>query len=126
MNPMREGIARAARGRQQVAEDGSCSQEFCFDPDFVGFSGHFPGYPILPGVVQLLLAQCLVEAAVGRGLELQEVSNAKFLEQLAPGGLIRVSCTSKGPERAGWWAARLEIEGRLAASFQLLLAAKED
>ena len=121
MNQMREGITRAARGRLETTGDGGFRQEFRFPAAFVGFGGHFPGYPILPGVVQLLLAQWLVEAAQGRTLALREVGNAKFLEQLVPDCDISVSCRLRGEEQTGWWSARLEVAGRLAASFQLLL-----
>jgi 3-hydroxyacyl-[acyl-carrier-protein] dehydratase len=121
MNPMRDGIARAALGTTQAAVDGELGQRFRFPADFVGFAGHFPDFPILPGVVQLLLAQWLIETGTGQGRVLREVANAKFLEQLLPGGEIAVHCRPRGAADAGWWAVRIEVDGRPAATFQLRL-----
>jgi 3-hydroxyacyl-[acyl-carrier-protein] dehydratase len=123
MNPMRDGIARAALGTAQPAVDGELGQRFRFPDDFVGFAGHFPGFPILPGVVQLLLAQWMIETGTGQGRVLREVANAKFLEQLPPGAEIAVHCRPRGDADAGWWAVRIEIDGSPAATFQLRLEA---
>lgn len=50
--------------------------------DHPAFAGHFPGHPILPGVV--LLAE--VMAAVGSGPgERWSIASAKFLSPVAPG-----------------------------------------
>lgn len=118
MSELRDGIARAACGPPAVDSDGSLCQRFLFAPDFRGFAGHFPGYPLIPGVVQLLVAQTLVESGIGRRLVLGEVVGAKFFEQLLPGREIVVQCRARDEGRQAW-NARLEIEGRLAASFQL-------
>ncbi|WP_136795683.1 beta-hydroxyacyl-ACP dehydratase [Desulfosediminicola ganghwensis] len=34
---------------------------FCFERDFSGFKGHFPGMPILPAMVQIAAVRCLAE-----------------------------------------------------------------
>jgi len=118
MSELRNGIARAACGPPEIGADGSLCRRFNFAPDFQGFAGHFPGYPLLPGVVQLLIAQTLVESALGTRPVLKEVVGAKFLEQLLPGREIVVKCQARDASRLAW-NARLEVEGRLAASFQL-------
>ncbi|GAB6081714.1 hypothetical protein JCM30471_06280 [Desulfuromonas carbonis] len=118
MSELRNGIARAVCGPLETGADGSLCQRFKFEHDFQGFAGHFPGYPLLPGVVQLLIAQTLVETALGRRQVLAEVVGAKFLEQLLPGREIVVQCRTRDADRQAW-NARLEVEGRLAASFQL-------
>ena len=118
MSDLRNGIARARCGPPEVDSDGSLCQRFIFAADFQGFAGHFPGHPLLPGVVQLLIAQTLVEAAMGSRQLLGEVVGAKFLEQLLPGREIVARCRARDASRLAW-NARLEVEGRLAASFQL-------
>ena len=122
MNPMRDGIARAALGPVERGGDGELSRQFRFPADFVGFAGHFPGFPLLPGIVQLLLAQCVVEDGTGRPQRLGEVNHAKFLEQVPPEATLTVRCRPRGAQADGWWSARLEIGGRTAATFQLQLA----
>jgi len=53
--------------------------------DHPAYEGHFPGQPILPGVVILAEALAAIAHATGTTVESWEVSNAKFLEPVIPG-----------------------------------------
>jgi len=53
--------------------------------DHPAFEGHFPGHPVLPGVVLLAEALAAIEAASGRKPDEWTVSSAKFLVPVAPG-----------------------------------------
>lgn len=48
------------------------------------FRGHFPGSPVLPGVVQLEMVKAVLSKALERPLALKEMSTCKFLEVLNP------------------------------------------
>jgi 3-hydroxyacyl-[acyl-carrier-protein] dehydratase len=65
---------------------------FCFKRGFIGFSGHFPGYPLLPAVIQLLTAQILVERQKGCRIKVTLIEKAKFLSEIRPGDHITVKC----------------------------------
>ncbi len=58
--------------------------------DHPAYAGHFPGRPILPGVV--LLDAALHALAALRGLEAAsgEIKSAKFLSPVSPGEALRV------------------------------------
>lgn len=58
--------------------------------DFFGFVGHFPGYPVLSGAVQLheLVLPCL--AAAGGTVRITAFQDLKFLARIAPGDTIDV------------------------------------
>ena len=58
--------------------------------DHPAFAGHFPGRPILPGV--LLLAE-MMEAlsAAGQANEPMTIGAAKFLAPVGPGALLTIS-----------------------------------
>lgn len=123
MNPLRRAIAAAACGSIAHHEAEQWSQEFVFTPDFLGFSGHFPGYPVVPAVVQVLTAQMVVEAAAGRPLRLTALENAKFLIQLRPEEAITVRCRQKKVTSvATFYEGTLSVAAGLAASFQFALA----
>ena len=117
---MRTAIKEAALAPAQVSEL-AAEQSFCFDQDFIGFSGHFPDYPILPAVLQVLLAQLLAEQVIGLPLAVISLTRAKFTQQLRPGDQIdvRLSCR----EMEGGWhcASELQVSGQRAASFTLKL-----
>ena len=53
--------------------------------DHPAFAGHFPGQPIVPGVVILAEALAAIERATGRSAERWEISQAKFLKPVGPG-----------------------------------------
>ncbi len=55
----------------------------CIAADHAVFAGHFPGRPIVPGVLLLDLAQLEVEAATG--LRHRGLAAAKFLSPAMPG-----------------------------------------
>lgn len=119
---MRKAIQEAALAPAQIT-DMVGVQRFCFDQNFMGFSGHFPGYPILPAVLQVLLAQLLAEKIVGSKLSVVSLTRAKFLQQLRPGDQIEVhlSCREKGDS---WHcSSELQVAGQRAASFTLILGA---
>ncbi len=86
--------------------------------DHPAFAGHFPGQPLLPGV--LLLAQVL-EAALadpalaGRIGAAPRLSNAKFLSPVRPGDRIELSFDAASNARLGF---EVRCGGRVAASGQ--------
>jgi 3-hydroxyacyl-[acyl-carrier-protein] dehydratase len=59
-------------------------------PDHAAFAGHFPGMPIVPGVV--LLDEAL--HAVGNALRIDlsdcRIASAKFLSPVGPGALVEI------------------------------------
>ena len=53
--------------------------------DHPAFAGHFPGTPVLPGVVLLDAVLHATAAATGNALDLCEISSVKFLSPASPG-----------------------------------------
>ena len=70
-------------------------------PDHPAFAGHFPGTPILPGVVLLDSALHAIAAATGIALDTCEISSVKFLSPASPGDelLIQHTVLSSGAIR---------------------------
>ncbi len=62
-------------------------------PDHPAFAGHFPGSPILPGVVLLDTALHAIAAATGNALDLCEISSVKFLSPARPGDELLIQHT---------------------------------
>ena len=121
MNRMREEINRAALAPASVHADGG-EQCYRFAESFLGFAGHFPGYPILPAILQTLLAQLVAEQVIGAPLQFSALQRAKFSRQLRPDEKIDVQV--KCQEKDGQWycAAELKVADEDAASFILVLS----
>ena len=96
---------------------GDVTAVFCFSPDFRGFQGHFPGNPVLPGIVQILMAE--VTAGRGNDPALKEVARCKFLRPVSPGE--RVSVTA-APAGEGQWICDLNTGGERCALMTLIFA----
>lgn len=65
--------------------------------DHAAYAGHFPGRPILPGVVLLDEALHALAASQGREAATGQIRAAKFLSPVAPGEALRVDYAETGP-----------------------------
>ncbi|WP_018153049.1 hypothetical protein [Leeia oryzae] len=64
-------------------------QPLCIPEDHPAFAGHFPGQPIVPGVVLLDLAQIAIQQACA--CTLTELAVAKFYRPVRPGEAATLS-----------------------------------
>ena len=67
-----------------------------FDRDARYFEGHFPGFPLLPGVVQLGTAHHFAEQFLRREIALRSVKKMKFTRAVSPGERIRLTLEKSG------------------------------
>ena len=81
--------------------------------DHPAFAGHFPGTPMLPGVVLLDMAMHAIATATGIGLDTCEIGTVKFLSPVRPGDRleIRHSSTAGGAIRFDIVAGVRKIAG---------------
>lgn len=117
---LREAIRKSALGAVREGGD-AAERDHSFPGDFPGFDGHFPGFPILPGVAQIQAALVLAEEWRGVPLRLAAVESAKFLLQIRPGETVTVQVREKRRGDRLFLDARLMRDGELAASFTLTL-----
>jgi 3-hydroxyacyl-[acyl-carrier-protein] dehydratase len=75
------------------------------------FQGHFPGHPVMPGVLiiesmaqtaAVLVVETLGDAAVGRVVYFMSVEGAKFRRPVVPGDQLRIHVT-KERSRGNVW-----------------------
>ncbi|WP_211165953.1 hypothetical protein [Azoarcus sp. TTM-91] len=82
--------------------------------DHPAFAGHFPGRPIVPGVVLLDEAARTLEAALGLGGSCWTLGSAKFLAPVHPG--TPLSLRWQPPSASGAIAFTVEHAGTAVAS----------
>jgi 3-hydroxymyristoyl/3-hydroxydecanoyl-(acyl carrier protein) dehydratase len=83
---------------------------FCFPADAAVFRGHFPGYPILPGIDILAMAQSLCAHSCGEPLLLLGAAPTKFLDPVRPDEQVTMELTI---ERLRERPHRIGVRGRL-------------
>lgn len=76
----------------------SFSARIVFPTEFVGFRGHFPGRPVLPGVCQIQTALVALSRALGEPVELKRLVSAKWMAPVLPGEEIVLALSLKDRE----------------------------
>lgn len=90
-------------------------ETFCIDADHPALPGHFPGRPLVPGV--LLLEQVALALAHWHGQRLAKLIEAKFAAPLLPGEEAAVELSEVGARvrfavrRGETLLARGQLEG---------------
>jgi 3-hydroxymyristoyl/3-hydroxydecanoyl-(acyl carrier protein) dehydratase len=77
MGKLRQEIKSSMLGIEEVSEF-KTSARFCFPKKFIGFKGHFPNKPILPGVCKIQAALIVLEKRKHKDIRLAEIILAKF------------------------------------------------
>ena len=117
---MRQQIAGSAVSPVRTTEVGG-EQDYLFTPDFCGFDGHFPDYPVFPAVLQILVAQQLAEQLLGRAVTGLVVERAKFMRQLLPEEKVTVSITLTSKPETVQVNATLITAEHVVAKFTLVI-----
>ncbi|MEM5456768.1 AMP-binding protein [Paraburkholderia phytofirmans] len=83
-------------------------------PSLVHFAGHFPGLPILPGVVQVDWAMRLAAEHVPAVRAVASIDRLKFMAPVSPGAVLKLTLAHDAARRRVQFAYR--VSGRDCAS----------
>ena len=92
--------------------------EFAIDADHPSLPGHFPGRPLVPGVVVLDRVVAAIEAKHGP-LGPLRLPQVKFLQPLLPGERARVELDGQAPK----WRFRVLRDDTLLATGEVVAGA---
>lgn len=92
-----------------------------FKSNFVGFSGHFPGYPMLPGIVIIYAGWLLAELCVNNKLELCFIRKARFFKPIFPFDKVDVILKrlKKDNEQRIWYSVIIKGKGGLFSKYEI-------
>lgn len=65
-------------------ESGNISTTISLDQHHPVFAGHFPGIPVLPGVIMMKIAKSCLETHLKKQLTLSSIDSMKFLNMVNP------------------------------------------
>ena len=78
------------------ATDSSLAAKLVFPPDATCFDGHFPGFPILPGVAQLFFLRHFARQVFRDFPDAAEWRRLKFQKISLPGRTVELSVARRG------------------------------
>lgn len=122
MNEIAKGIAAARLGDARTAEPGIYEGRYLFTKNFTGFGGHFPDFPILPAIVEILAVAALVGEWKGCRQRLKAVEDAKFLNPVRPGQELLIRCRQRTVKGRLLYDAQLTVGETTVAHLLLDLA----
>jgi 3-hydroxyacyl-[acyl-carrier-protein] dehydratase len=126
MRTLREEIMACAEGQVRILEaNQGCELTFRPSDGFTGFRGHFPGHPILPAFVQLLMAECAVRMHSTCPWSLRRIERGKFLKPIGPNEPVTVCWQEQRRDEGLRCSFTLRVGAERAAVFALEFAAEE-
>jgi 3-hydroxyacyl-[acyl-carrier-protein] dehydratase len=69
------------------------SADILLNPNHEVYKGHFPGQPVVPGVIQLQIVKEILEEILGQQLFMDNVSSAKYLRIITPDAFPELKVT---------------------------------
>ncbi|WP_269789690.1 hypothetical protein [Stenotrophomonas sp. Iso1] len=90
---------------------------FSIPDDHACLPGHFPGRPLVPGVVVLEQVLCAVQAQSGVAANRLRLPQVKFMAPLLPGQTARVELEGQAPR----WKFRVLRDAELLVRGELVL-----
>ncbi|WP_034642631.1 hypothetical protein [Desulfovibrio inopinatus] len=100
-------------------DEGMLRQRYRMNGDHPVFAGHFPGYPVLPGMMQLLFV--FNTAGIDQQILTGSIhfEKCKYLKMILPDEVFEVACLCTTTGNTTKLAASLHVENELASSFRI-------
>ncbi len=106
---------------EQIGEDQIVS-EFLFKKSTSFFRGHFPGKPLLPGILQLEMIRYSLEQQRGLALDMRSIRKTKFTDQILPEDRIAIHIGLRKDRDMITAKATVKANGKLAGRATIAFA----
>ncbi len=95
------------------------STRLALNPAHIVYKGHFPGYPVTPGVIQLQMVHELLEGHLSKSLKMKNMSQCKFLKILNPLETSAITVHLELVEQQGYLSVKARGENEADTFFKL-------
>ena len=104
--------------------DGKITARFVFPPEFIGFKGHFPNRPVLPGVCSIQAVTAIFKTLKKEEIRLREIVLAKFFTPVSANQELFFECRNTKEEKGQSLIKVLVVagNGKKIAELQLKLS----
>lgn len=102
-----------------------CHVELIVPGTHPSLAGHFPGRPIVPGVVLLDLVCGAIQAAAPEPFRIQAISQAKFLRPVSPDTVVQLSATIEAAVTGYRASFSITLDGAIALEGVLALSSQQ-
>jgi 3-hydroxyacyl-[acyl-carrier-protein] dehydratase len=104
--------------------EGKITARFVFPPEFIGFKGHFPNQPVLPGVCNIQAVTAIFKTLKKREVRLREIVLAKFFTPVSPNQELFFACrnTKEKKDQSLIKVLVVNDDGKKIAELQLKLS----
>ena len=120
-----KGLIESLSNLEVNEEENMTTCSFYLDKSFIGFEGHFPDLPILPGVIMIDMARILTEAMISCQVKIIYIDKAKFSKQIYPPNCVLGEVKIKKEKDHIGVTATLRNDGEKAATI-FFKAIKQD
>lgn len=96
--------------------------QFRFAAEEAVFAGHFPGFPILPGVFQIEMTRLAAGISRGAPCRIERVDRCKFIRMIRSGETLELRLKMVGDDPTLRVHAVISVAGEKAGEVRLTLA----
>ncbi len=120
MSLINRQINKLIQDKLEYLQDG-LNVQIKFDKNFIGFQGHFPDNPVLPGVVMIKTMISMYELYNKKSLTLIQIKQTKFIEPVFDDTLISFFVKSKIDDKSIILQGKVIKEQKIIAKISLIV-----
>jgi 3-hydroxymyristoyl/3-hydroxydecanoyl-(acyl carrier protein) dehydratase len=107
-------------------QDSFLTAQVKFDKKFIGFIGHFPGNPILPGVIIINVMLRMYELYNNKKYSLSQIRQAKFIEPVSADTIVSFFIKSDAQEESIKLTGNVTKKDKIVSKVSLVLRESGD
>ena len=104
---------------------GDISSIRTFDRESAWFSGHFPDYPVLPGIAQLAAVADMIQEKTGETVQVAALKRVKFKQIIHPDDTLDIQAT-RNPDQPDTYSFFIRVKNEIACQGIMTLRRKSN